>query len=80
MCAISTAADRWSTGDKYAVMKKGNKRAIKLHDSEQAAIEHCENLNFSSGYKINFIEFRKGEDKRCEDYCLVKNFCEHRRK
>jgi len=76
---ICTASDRWSTGDKWAVMKKGNKRAVRLFDHEQFAIDHVGYLDLTTK-NTHFIEFRKGEDKRCEDYCPVKNFCEHRRK
>ena len=63
-------AERWARPAKYAVMKKGRKRAIKLHDDELEALGHCETLG--SGHSV---EFRKGESVRCEKYCAVARFC-----
>ena len=34
-------AERWARPAKYAVMKKGRKRAVKLHDDELEALGHC---------------------------------------
>lgn len=65
-----TQEDRWARPSKFAVMKKGKKRAIRLFDSEVLAKERC--AKESAGA---FIEFRKGENVRCESYCSVAPFC-----
>lgn len=61
--------ERWATDDKYAVMKKGAKKAVKLCNSEEEAKEYI------SAGKGDSIEFRPGEDKKCNEYCSCKEFC-----
>jgi len=69
--AFCTDKQRWLRGEKWAVMKKGRKRAIKLYDSEEEADKHCK----ESSEKV-FVEHRKGEPTRClQDYCRVSKFC-----
>jgi len=66
--------ERWNKPDIWAIRKKGGTRAINggLHKSFKAAEEHLNDLG--PEYEI---EFRKGEDVRCMDYCSVNNFCEY---
>ena len=66
-----TAEERWNNGDKYAVMKKGRKKALKVFDSKHDAYNYLESIYHENLY----IEDRPGENKRCENYCKVKNFC-----
>ena len=68
--APCTPEERWLRPTKYAVMKKGRKRAIKLHDNETEAHGHAETLG-----KDHSVELRKGEAVRCEKYCPVTLFC-----
>jgi hypothetical protein len=72
---MCSAADRWNTGDKWAVMEKGKKRAVRVYDNEEDATSHVSQA-FSDGLKLE-IDFRPGEDKRCKQYCPVKLFCSH---
>jgi hypothetical protein len=67
--AFCTDKERWNTGTKYAVMKKGRKAAMRVLHSESAAIIWKEE---NGGDRI---EKRVGEDKKCQDYCLAKEFC-----
>ena len=62
--------ERWADPDKYAVMKKGRKKAVKLYDNEQDAKAHIE----SEG-KGFYIELRPAISKKCMDYCDCKQFC-----
>ena len=66
---ICSEEERWYTGDKFAVMKGNNKRAIKVCDTEEEAEEY---LKLDSAYHI---EYRKGKNKKCEDYCNACEFC-----
>ena len=68
-----TNEERWYSGDKFAVMKKGRKTALRVVESEQEAKEYMEwkGLDLSNHY----IEERKGENKKCEEYCSVSQFC-----
>jgi hypothetical protein len=62
--------ERWKTADKWAVMKKGAKRAIKLCPSEADA-----GILASEKGEGHYVEFRKGECKRCQAYCAAAPFC-----
>lgn len=74
---LCTPEERWNTGDKWAVIEKGKKRATRVYDNEEEATEHVSSA-FSIGVKME-IDFRPGEDKRCKDYCPVKAFCTYGR-
>ena len=65
-----TSEERWERASKYAVMKKGRKRAIKLHDDQIEALAHAETLG--EGHSV---DFRKGESVRCAKYCAAAKFC-----
>lgn len=75
---------RWHKPDKWAVMKKGQKRAVKLYDSEEEAQARCDSENRAarerSEVERHYIEFREGEDTRCQSYCSVAQFCPYGRK
>lgn len=68
---VCAPEDRWNDGDKYAVMKKGRKTALRVLDSEAEA----EKYKTENGG--DFIELRPGTDKRCIDYCLCCKKCSH---
>ena len=59
----------WTSGESWAIMKNGGKRAMKVHKTEAAAIEHKDTLN--STYHI---EHRPGKVARCR-YCQARKFC-----
>ena len=63
---VCTDEERWSTQEKWALMKEGGKRATKLFEIKP---ESCD-----KGY---FIEHRPKEHRRCANYCSVSQFCEH---
>lgn len=67
---LCSAEDRWNSGDKYAVMKKGRKTALRVLDS----LEEAEEYKANNGG--DYIEIRKGVDKRCEQYCLCCKHCD----
>lgn len=68
LCSLE---DRWNDGDKYAVMRKGRKTAMRVLDSMSEA-EVWKEANGG-----DFIEVRKGVDKKCMDYCLCCSKCEY---
>ena len=67
--APCTAEERWATSDKYAVMKDGRKTALKVCDTKEEAEKLLSEL---CGTRI---EERKGESKKCADYCPCREFC-----
>lgn len=68
---VCSPADRWNSGDKFAVMKNGRKTALRVLDTMQEA----EQYKATNGG--DFIETRKGEDKKCQEYCNACEFCKH---
>jgi len=74
--------DTWKKPDTWAVKKKGQKRAMKVLDSEEEAIKYMNWHNESTKFmkKIDLeIEFRVGEHTRCGNYCSVADFCKQKK-
>lgn len=69
-CGLS---ERWHTEDKWAIMKKGNKKATKLFATEGDAQAYMDNMMFDP--KVYQIEKREGTDNRCDNYCNVNKWC-----
>lgn len=68
---VCSPSERWNDGDKYAVKKNGRVTALRVLDSKEEADVYLREQGGDS------IEVRKGVDRKCEDYCLVKEFCQH---
>ena len=72
--------ERWKKNDTYAVMKSGQKRALRVLNSEKEAKEYIDWHNetdkaYAKKSKLN-IEIRSGEYTRCKgNYCSVAEFC-----
>ena len=73
---MCTEKERWQSLDRYALMKEGRKSAIKVCDSQ----EEAERLLAEKYKKADHIEFRKGVDKKCQDYCSCAPFCDYYKK
>ena len=69
---LCTAEERWEKPTKYAVMKKGQKRAMRVLDS----IEEAEDWREMKEGKELEIEIRQGESVRCESYCDCAPYCD----
>ena len=68
-------SERWTTPAKWAVMKEGRKTAVKLCDTEEEALNFISELEKEK----HFVEERKGQDKKCSDYCPCAAFCSYYR-
>ena len=71
--------ERWKKNDTWAVKKKGQKRAIRVLESEHEAEKY---INWHDETDTAYIkktdleiEFRCGEHTRCGNYCSVADFC-----
>ena len=71
---------RWHKPDKWAVMEKGHKKALRVLDSEDAAKEWAKAKGIDLTDSRYRVEFREGEDTRCQSYCSVSRFCPYGRK
>lgn len=67
---VCSQRERWNDGNKYAVIKKGQKKAVRVFDNEDEARALATELNAN-------IETRKGEDRKCLNYCLACKFCSY---
>lgn len=67
---ICSMEERWNSGDKYRVIKAGQKKALKVTSDKNEAFILARENNAD-------VEVIKGEDKKCKDYCLVCKFCKH---
>lgn len=65
--------EKWAKPTKYAVIKKNAKRAIKLYDKEEDAVQHVQHSKDQLTYEV-----RPGSYGRCEGYCNVANVCPNR--
>lgn len=68
---------RWNKQDKWAVMRDGRKRAVRLFEDEGKAMRYLK--AYQTQEPKSHIEFRKGEDTRCQSYCSVAKFCPYGR-
>jgi len=66
-----TDEEMWATPDKWAIMKHGNKKAVKLFESMSALTRFSDTKELVFGTKKgdHYTEFRAGERKRCQAYC-----------
>lgn len=65
--------DRWAKPDTFAVMKKGQKKAVRVLETQKDAEEYVKKMSGGT----YFVEKRKGEYSRCAgNYCSVSEFCE----
>lgn len=73
---LCTDEERWREPTTYAIKKKANKKASKIHNTLEDAKKHLENLENKEDCKgLYEIEVREGTDKRCLEYCSCCKFC-----
>ncbi|HEU4509047.1 MAG TPA: hypothetical protein VFR78_12450 [Pyrinomonadaceae bacterium] len=70
-----TEEERWARPAKWAIMKKGNKKATKLCYDDAEAQRWLDNNIADSHLHLYSVEHRPGESVRCESYCPVSEFC-----
>lgn len=75
---ICSNDERWYKPGKWAVTKKGNKKATKLFDEDKEA-EARNYADFLSerDKKPYEVDFRPGTDSKCMEYCSVCEFCSY---
>ena len=64
----------WHKPDKWAVKKKGRKTAIRVYDNKGDAYQRASMENDHKDGPF-YVEFRQGEDTKCQSYCGVAEFC-----
>lgn len=71
---ICTEKERFTAKSKWAVMKEGQKKAVKLFESREDAVAS----GLISSVKHSLVE-RKGGNIKCMYYCDVKPFCPYKK-
>ncbi len=71
-CAVEF---RWHKQDTWRIYKEGNKLPTITVWSEEEANKELKNLQESHPKNTYYIEFTKGKDEKCENYCKVNKFC-----
>jgi len=69
---LCTLEQRFNDGDKFAVMKKGAKKALRVVESMEEA-----EAWIAKNKKGDSIEKRPGCDKKCLDYCFASEHCNY---
>jgi len=69
LIAPCTGEERWETETTWAIKKAGRKTALKVCHTKEEAEELLPKLGGTE------IEERKGQSKRCSDYCSCNKFC-----
>lgn len=67
--APCTDYDVWAKPDSWAVMKRGNVRALRTYNNPIDAEEHARQSS------ALYVEHRKGEAVRCQEWCPVSHLC-----
>jgi hypothetical protein len=67
-----TPEERWDKPPKFAVMKTGGKRAVRLFDNKDEA-----DLLADTKGTGHYVERRQGESIKCQSYCLCNRFCNY---
>ena len=75
-----TSEERWARPDTYAVMKNANKRATRVLDSREDAEGHIAWLQNKDQKSKYTVVKRPGSNMRCEEYCLMKDYCSQYKK
>ena len=65
-----SSEERWEKPPKFAVMKNGLKRAVRLFDKREDA-----GLLAGAKGDSHYVEYRQGESIKCRSYCLCNRFC-----
>ena len=69
-------SERWASPEKYAVMKKGRKTAVRVFEVKADAEKFIEELD-EKDRENHSIETRPGANKKCENYCACCKFCSY---
>lgn len=64
--------ERWARPTTWAVMKKGNKKALRVLDTESNAKQWLVNNTYTKDF---YVQKREGEYIRCKSFCNVAPFC-----
>lgn len=62
--------ERWADGEKWAVMKNGRIKAVKLHDNQMDAEAQAGAMGNSY-----YVVHRPAVSRKCSGYCPCKDFC-----
>lgn len=71
-----TGKDRWESATTYAIKKTGGKKALRVSDTPEGAKGLLDQMAHKYEEGTIFIETRKGQARRCAEYCPVNHICD----
>lgn len=74
LVAPCSDSERWFRGEGWAIKKGSSKRALRVFDAQEKALQFIEGYTGKKSEII--IEHRPGMYGRCESYCSVAQYCE----
>jgi len=77
---LCTVDERWGTKDRYAVVhvKNGMPTKAVAKGSKFDTQHEAESFRINCASPENkMVQFRRGDNKRCDRYCEVKHFCNY---
>lgn len=72
-----TGKEKWASAPEWAVVQVGGKKARRVCVSESQAREWMAENKHKAVTPMS-IQYRPGANKRCEEYCPVRDFCPQR--
>ena len=69
---LCTDDERWLRDEKFAVMKEGRKRAVRVFDSMKEAEVF---ITAQKDADKHIVDHRRGQPMRCMSFCDVRDFC-----
>ena len=74
---VCNKRERWQRDAKFALMKRGAKRAIRLFENEDMAEAAAIQMGKAAPPGQHFyVESRQAEPVRCLDFCAVQTYCD----
>jgi hypothetical protein len=72
--AECTSEEMWEKPGTWAVIRDGQKRAVRVFTSEDDAHVFINDYKYPECMKLD-VQYRPGERTRCERWCNVRDFC-----
>ena len=74
---LCSKENRWAGDDQYAIMKEGRKSALRVVNTKSEAVAWEKGHLEQKPNDKTKIVLRKGEDRKCKDYCNICQWCNY---
>jgi phosphoribosylaminoimidazole-succinocarboxamide synthase len=70
-----TPSEKWADPTTHALMKEGRKSAVRVHEDPDVIARYIADKKIDLNDGKHEIAVRPGRNIRCEDWCIVADFC-----